>query len=310
MVVVSHLSLYLGDSSLLGLRNGVLLFFALSGYLLFRPFLTSRVDLRSYAIHRAARIVPAYLVALVGVTVLTGDRTFLDDPLVFALFLQNHDRDLWQGFVGVSWTLVLEVQFYATLPILALLIDRSLTRLFLLGAGSFLLNLIGVALGADRFDLSSYPFMIWTFAPGMLAAMSEVGGVRWTAHPAVLAAGVGLVALGTSAPWFSLDLASGVGAGLIVAWCVTRRPMLGAATRLAAVGAALTYSSYLWHVDLIKMTSSGATAILGTLAIAALVYVVVERPVMHWARLTAWGSRQTHHGGDIHLGHVGVRAKA
>ena len=60
MVIVSHVSLYRGDGSLHGLRNGVMLFFALSGYLLFRPFLRGAVDLGAYAMHRAARI-PACL---------------------------------------------------------------------------------------------------------------------------------------------------------------------------------------------------------------------------------------------------------
>jgi peptidoglycan/LPS O-acetylase OafA/YrhL len=292
MVIISHVSLYRGDSSLLGLRNGVMLFFALSGYLLFRPFLRGSVDLRSYALHRAARILPAYVVALVGLTFLTGDRTFLDAPLVFAFFLQNYDRDLWQGFLGVSWTLVIEVQFYVTLPLLAVLVGRSLSRLLLIAAASIALNLIALLMEADRFVLSGYPFMIWAFVPGMLAAMMEDRGVRWIGHPAVLAAGIAAVAVGTSAPWFSIDIASGVGSGLIVAWCVARRPSLGPAGRLAAIGAALTYSAYLWHVDFIKITPSVPIALIATAAIAGLIYVSVERPALRLGRMYAWAHRR------------------
>ena len=102
-----------------------MLFFAFSGYLIYRPFVMGDVDLRRYAVHRLRRIVPAYLLALVGVTLLTGDRTFLEQPLTYLLFLQNYDLALWQGFLGVSWTLVLEVLFYLTLPVIAILIARS-----------------------------------------------------------------------------------------------------------------------------------------------------------------------------------------
>ena len=292
MVIACHVSLYRGDGSLHGLRNGVMLFFALSGYLLFRPFLRGSVDLRAYAIHRAARILPAYVVALVGITILTGDRAFLENPLTFALFLQNYDRDLWRGFVGVSWTLVLEVQFYVTLPLLAILVGRSVTRLLLIAVGSITINLIALLLDADRFTLSAYPFMIWAFIPGMLAAMIEHRGMQWPGRPMVLAAGLGLVAIGTAAPWFSVDFASGLGSGLIVSWCVIRRPSLGVASRLAAIGAALTYSAYLWHVDLIKLTSSVPIALIATVVVAALIYVSVERPLMQRGRLFAWAHRR------------------
>ena len=59
MVVVCHVSLYHGDRSWDGLKNGVMLFFALSGYLLYRPFVMGDVDLRRYAANRIARIAPA-----------------------------------------------------------------------------------------------------------------------------------------------------------------------------------------------------------------------------------------------------------
>ena len=42
-----------------GGSSGVGIFFVLSGYLLFRPFLNGAVDLRSYAVRRVLRIWPA-----------------------------------------------------------------------------------------------------------------------------------------------------------------------------------------------------------------------------------------------------------
>ena len=135
MVVTCHISLYEGDTSLGGLKNGVMLFFALSGYLMYRPFVVADVDLRRYAVHRVTRIMPAYVLALVGVTLLTGAPTFLDQPLVFLLFLQNYDSEAVAGLPRRLWTLVLEVLFYLTLPALALVIAKSPARLTVITAG-------------------------------------------------------------------------------------------------------------------------------------------------------------------------------
>jgi peptidoglycan/LPS O-acetylase OafA/YrhL len=49
----------------------VYIFFALSGYLLYRPFLGRAVDLRANAIKPAARILPGYNIALVGLALLS-----------------------------------------------------------------------------------------------------------------------------------------------------------------------------------------------------------------------------------------------
>src|SRR6476661_10690292 len=61
--------------------QGVFIFFALSGYLLFRPFVRHhfardrRLDLRDYARNRVLRIVPLYLVAVVLLMLLGGHAT-------------------------------------------------------------------------------------------------------------------------------------------------------------------------------------------------------------------------------------------
>src|SRR4051794_31497697 len=68
----AHLSRTAGDTVAF-LSNGVWLFFALSGYLIAGPFLRALAEgrrqppVRSYAIRRAARILPAYWVALAAV---------------------------------------------------------------------------------------------------------------------------------------------------------------------------------------------------------------------------------------------------
>ena len=289
MVVACHISLYQGDTSLGGLKNGVTLFFALSGYLLYRPFVVADVDLRRYAVHRITRIMPAYLLALVGVTLLTGASTFLDQPLVYLLFLQNYDLRLWQGFLGVSWTLVIEVLFYLTLPALALVVAKSPMRLTVI-TGCSALGAVAVILFIPTTDArltsSVFPLMLWSFAPGMFVALLE-GQIRWAARPMTLVLGVALLAAGTQSAWASVDVASGFGAFFVIAWAVERRPSLGIAAVPASIGAALTYSIYLWHVDLLRVIPSTPVALLVVVVVAGLAYLLVERPFINIGRVLA-----------------------
>lgn len=133
------------------LRIGLTLFFVLSGFLLYRPFVAAINDcrplpsFRSYFESRALRILPAYWVillvaafvlqsALVRVSVAEERYTRLDDPerlLAAALFLQNYVPPWLQTGIGTAWSLNVEVVFYLLLPLLvllgALLSDRAST---------------------------------------------------------------------------------------------------------------------------------------------------------------------------------------
>ncbi len=283
MVILCHISFYGGRGDLGGLQNGVMLFFGLSGYLLYRPFVVGDVDLRRYAIHRVARIAPAYLIALVGVSVVARDPTFVNQPLTYLLFLQSYDPTLWQGFFGVSWTLVLEVLFYLSLPALAGIVARSPRRLAIIAIASFLAALALWALAPvedPRQPSSIFPAMIWVFTPGMFVALVE-GRMPWAARPATLLFGIALLLVGTRMDWASIDLPSALGTFLVVGWTVARRPGLGPLARPAAIGAALTYSVYLWHIDLLTAIDSPLVALGATLAVATAGYLLVERPALH-----------------------------
>lgn len=288
MVVVCHVSLYAGNGELAGLKNGVMLFFALSGYLLYRPFVTGSVDLSRYAIARTARILPAYVVALVSLTLITGDRSFADHPLTYLLFLQNYDPTLWQGFLGISWSLALEVLFYLTLPLIAWAVAGRATRLLALAITSFGGGLLAIvaAVVLDPFPdrrmvTTLYPFMIWAFVPGMLVALWS--GRSELRSPIALVAGIALLIVGTSAPWASIDLPSAFGAFLVLGWVVAAAPELGRLTPLAAATAAISYSAYLWHADLLA-TFDPVPALALTVAVAVFVYVIVGRPSIEFGR--------------------------
>lgn len=109
---------------------GVPLFFVLSGLLLYRPFAHATVagsklpSFRRYARARVLRIYPAYwLVLLCTVPILGG---FADSPRMWlthgieqVLLVQSWFSNDWAGLTP-AWTLVIEVTFYAVLPLLVL----------------------------------------------------------------------------------------------------------------------------------------------------------------------------------------------
>lgn len=124
------LSRYLGN-----LNVGVPVFFVVSGFLLYRPFVAARLAQAGspapgpYAIRRATRIVPAYWVALPIVVLLLGTASEVFTPRGAATyfgFLQVYDADTVIGGIGQAWTLCVEVSFYVALPLWALLARRAL----------------------------------------------------------------------------------------------------------------------------------------------------------------------------------------
>ncbi|MDF2742299.1 MAG: acyltransferase, partial [Actinomycetia bacterium] len=135
------------------LALGVILFFALSGFLLYRPFAAAIVrDLAgprvsAYLRNRALRILPAYWVILLftGVVLqaalvrdgLSSVRvgSLAEQPVTLAkavLLVQSYDPGSLLAGIGPAWSLVIEVAFYLTLPLLAtaglLLARRAATR--------------------------------------------------------------------------------------------------------------------------------------------------------------------------------------
>jgi peptidoglycan/LPS O-acetylase OafA/YrhL len=123
------------------LAFGVVLFFTLSGFLLYRPFVASILrgkpmpSARKYLRNRALRIAPAYLVilllvALVLRSALIYDRAgalrsaALTEPGLLArnaLLVQNYTPSSVLTGIGPAWSLAVEVVFYLALPGLALL---------------------------------------------------------------------------------------------------------------------------------------------------------------------------------------------
>jgi peptidoglycan/LPS O-acetylase OafA/YrhL len=121
---------------------GVTLFFSLSGFLLYQPFVAAALSgspfpkVGTYFRNRALRILPAYWVILVAVGVLlpasllrqSRDQLILgrlvEDPglaLRNATLTQDYSPGGLLTGIGPAWSLAVEVVFYLTLPLLGLL---------------------------------------------------------------------------------------------------------------------------------------------------------------------------------------------
>ncbi len=196
-----HISFHLGLigtdflSRLLGNLNvGVPIFFVVSGFLLYRPFVAARFagspspPIEPYSIRRALRIVPAYWAALVIVTLALGLESTVFTPsgvVIYFGFLQVYDIGTVIGGIGQAWTLGIEVSFYIALPIWAFLSRRLLPhsggrRQLILGeiwalAALFSASLLWQLLISPRFVPGDQGYMFGQFALPVFADQFALG---------------------------------------------------------------------------------------------------------------------------------------
>jgi peptidoglycan/LPS O-acetylase OafA/YrhL len=113
--------------------TAVVLFFLISGFVLYRPFVVARFGgepmppLLPYAVRRFARIVPGYWVALAIVAVWLG-YSYVGTPqgiVRYFGFLQLYGNQTTAGGgINVAWSLCVEVTFYISLPLFAMAARR------------------------------------------------------------------------------------------------------------------------------------------------------------------------------------------
>src|SRR4051812_6931780 len=109
------------------LQWAVPVFFVLSGFLLYRPFAAAiavrgrRPDGLAFLLRRAARIFPAYWLALVvfGTLAKPGELWTADGVVRYGLLLHVLDGDTVYHVLGTAWSLSIEVAFYLALPLIA-----------------------------------------------------------------------------------------------------------------------------------------------------------------------------------------------
>jgi peptidoglycan/LPS O-acetylase OafA/YrhL len=190
---------------------GVTIFFLISGFLLYLPFVSAAFDegspgsTRSYFRRRFLRIFPAYWVALIVITLfigismpVRGGRSFFEYFFLVHSYDWTSDGGRLFGGISQAWTLVVEVSFYLFLPLYAWVMRRlgrgmqARDRLRLEAAGLVALVAVSIAWRATMFWVlpksSSVPKLgvVWLpafldlFAMGMALALARAWSER---HP-------------------------------------------------------------------------------------------------------------------------------
>lgn len=265
-VLVTHVALLSGYAArnevvgpyLARMDVGVSIFFVLSGFLLYRPFVAARLrgdhpgDLGAYARRRVLRIVPAYWVALTIVAFVLRAPGFEEPHSVVSHYLLLHVYDSTQlvgGPIQQAWSLATEVAFYTFVPIWAWVMSRrqrpperqvrvEVVALVVLFVASLLANLvlIGIDTSQSRFaQLGTWlPFRIGDFVPGMLLAVLTAHWSQRGAHLPRWVTGAPL----TSGCW---------AAGAVVFWFVSTQldlPMFPTFSPEQALGVRLIYTTF------------------------------------------------------------------
>lgn len=219
-VVITHVAFQTGHTTgvvgrVLGRFDlAVAVFFALSGFLLWRGHAAAARDLRGapavghYLRSRIVRIMPGYLVAVVVILSLLPDAS--RDLVVWLANLS-----LTQIYVPLTltagltqmWSLSVEVTFYLALPFLAFAARRLPVgaRIPVIGAVALSSLAWGLIPFGEPYGINplTWPpaFFSW-FAAGMLLAELTVGPVTWVhrlARRRLLTFGVGAVAFAVAA---------------------------------------------------------------------------------------------------------------
>jgi peptidoglycan/LPS O-acetylase OafA/YrhL len=173
---------------------GLVLFFVISGFLLYRPFVAAREAGRRpprtgrYARRRVLRIVPAYWVALTLLAIYPGIvGPFSGDWWRYYLFAQLYSQRTVGAGIPVAWTLCVEVSFYIALPLWARAVGRiplragsgsllgsELTPLAALAAGGVAVQVAASKLAVSRLVADSLAGQCTWFALGMALAVASV----------------------------------------------------------------------------------------------------------------------------------------
>jgi peptidoglycan/LPS O-acetylase OafA/YrhL len=278
-----------GDYAAHELRLGLVAFFVLSGFLLSRPWFAAALDerrppdLRRYLRSRAARILPAYYVALAGSIVLLwglrgtpGLRLPPADELpLFVVFGQNFSPASVMKLNPPMWSLAVEIMFYALLPILGWLALRLAPRRrtqALLPLGLLTLGLLyNWAISGHDLGMTfskTLAAMLPYFALGMFAALVLHGRtIELRMKRTLIGSGVALVltdaftkaiapASGIDADELFVvmrDVPSAAGFALIVgALAAAPRGRILGGRLLAGMGT-ISYGFYLWHVPVLMV---------------------------------------------------------
>ena len=336
---------------------GVDVFFVISGYLICSSLVreaerTGRIGLLAFWARRAKRLLPNALLTITAILVvsaalLPGFRyeRIAEDGLAATVFVANYVfagnavdyfrmQDPPSPFLHF-WSLSVEEQFYAGLPILLVLgLARGKTRprraaaivLGALLAGSFACSLF-VTQQNQPMAYFHTETRIWQLAVGGLAGLYVMSAALPQPRIGRAMAWAGALGVAFAVAWITGDVRY-PGAYALLPTVATVLLLLGAADRDPLLRQVLctaparwvgdrSYSLYLWHWPIIVFAAalwpaSGpalAAAAIAVFVAAALAYRFVEAPI-HFRPLGAAGARRVLPGALASIAIIGLAAFA
>ncbi len=307
------------------LHTGVHLFFVLSSFLLFLPYaqwiLGQKGPPNSLQFYRRRilRVGPAFWLS-VAILLLAGPLTpvRIGNAIAHVFFVFNAIPGSSEQFNDVFWTMAIEVQFYAVLPLIGVLAYRLSRRLGPLPAivlvfGACLLVSMTSGYLGHRFQplglvwwglVGRYSLSLWlsVFGSGILASLvycrlrtsPELAAYVRPVGPAIFGAGVALaigVALVPSLGQLPLnggsnDLMYGYAYAAMLFGVLVGPPALRFTFELPAVRfiGLISYSLYIWHTVVLSHLVPDLKGIHGPaeqMAVGSLLELLVAIPVAY-----------------------------
>lgn len=283
LVLLQHTGLWIFE----GGRNGVIVFFVLSGFLITKLLIeewgrTSRISIRSFYVRRTIRIMPAPFLMILIMFLLRDQFTpdpqqqeyFVKELLFAGLYITNL-RPLWGGvpdfvertYMAHTWSLAVEEHFYLVWPVGFRLIRlpkkspmNAIWGLLTFALVITVVRQILVAVAPDVVAFSLFSFD--GFAIGAALAFAMHFGVaqsvlRFLSHSWIFWVGLGiLVADMMLGEWLhKLDYYyftyTGLAAAIMIGSLMLNQRSWGhslMALPLVVYIGKLSYSLYLWHV--------------------------------------------------------------
>lgn len=282
---------------------GVDLFFIISGFVIYLSAFEKNVTPSTFAMHRLARIVPAYwLFTLISFGILLAAPTFIPLTQLEPLFLlkslffipaQNPSGIGLFPLLTVGWTLNYEMIFY-TVFLLCLFLPKSF-RLPALFIGIIILQNFSAKLGSNfKFYENKiiYEFLIGitialAYQIGLIQRLNSLAAVALT-----ITAGWMLVHFGpvTHNPW-----TFGIACALIVIAAISREKLFDTLGWLTKLGD-WSYSTYLCHVLImccwmaiqkrfnLDETLTFSLIIVSILVVSWASFTFIERPISRFVK--------------------------
>lgn len=294
-----------------GGQFGPQLFFIISGYLISAS--CQKHSLRDYTIHRIFRIAPAYLFFFIGIGVLTGVINFhrvAQLPLEFLanlLLLQQLFPSALISFdvLHVTWTLTVEVLWYALAPLLMIgnrtlrwptvLVTVVLSTVWAFSASThqmdhFFPGITDTNPGYSYLFLGNHFFaQICFFVFGAWIYFQRNKLTQWNPLSA-LVIGIFIFVLKPYYMIFNPIFLTGIGIGFLMLAAINSPAIKN---KFVFLISETSYSIYLCHFPVILWVHHGlgydslrgvVVSVLITITISLLSYIFIEKPGMRFGR--------------------------